>query len=104
MQPESSEIGEIAIPEPVLARGGGVTSERNVDYLVQEKVRARKDAALALLKRMVTANVYEEVAALVNAGHLLTEPEMMGFINASRRDSLQQQFELFGDGDTLSRG
>lgn len=102
---ESSEIGEIALPEPVPARqGGGVTIESGIDNALQQKVRERKDTALALLKRMVTADVYEEVSALVNAGHLLTEAETVRFVNTSRRNSLQQHFELLGDGDTLSKG
>jgi transcriptional regulator with XRE-family HTH domain len=103
--PDPIEDADFARFEPVEARdGGGVNIESEVEEAVQQKVRARKDYDLALLKKMVPPEVYEEVKALVNAGHLLTEAEKVRFLDAARRNSLQQRFELLGDGDTLSRG
>ncbi len=103
--PDPIEDADFAQSEPVVARdGGGVTIESKLEDAVQQKVRERKDADLALLKKMVPVEVYEEVEALVNAGHLLTEAEKLRFLDAASRNSLQQRFELLGDGDTLSRG
>ena len=109
--PSSGETGENALPEPIDARGGGVTNSRYAELGPQQILNGqRKDELLALLKKMVPPDVYERIRLLVESGELveggqpLTDAEIDGLLQSFGNKPIQDSLELFNNEDLGNGG
>jgi transcriptional regulator with XRE-family HTH domain len=109
--PSSGTTGENALPEPVPARqGGGVTKSRFAELGPQQKLNGeRKDELLALLKKMVPLDVYEQLRQLVESGQLVegdhprTDAEIDSLLQSLSKQPIQDVLELL-DNEDLGNG
>jgi transcriptional regulator with XRE-family HTH domain len=109
--PSSGTTGENALPEPVPARqGGGVTKSRFAELGPQQKLNGeRKDELLALLKKMVPLDVYEQLRQLAESGQLVegdhprTDAEIDSLLQSLSKQPIQDVLELL-DNEDLGNG
>jgi transcriptional regulator with XRE-family HTH domain len=100
--PSAGETGENALPEPVPARQrGGVTNSRFAELGPQQILNSqKKDELLALLKKMVPPDVYEQLRQLVESGQLVegdyprTDAEIDSFLQSLSEQPIQDALEL----------
>lgn len=109
--PSSGETGENTLPEPVSARqGGGVTKSRFAELGPQEILNSqKKDELLALLKKMLPPDVFEQLRELVESGQLIegdgprTDAEIDSLLQSLAQKPIQDSLELL-DNEDLGNG
>lgn len=110
--PDSGEMGQNTLPEPVPARqGGGVTKSRFAELGPQQILNGqKKDELLALLKKLVPPDVYEQLRQLVESGELVageiprTDAEIDSLLQSLSHNPIQDPLEFFEDEGLTSNG
>lgn len=121
---ELMEVG-VPLPEPVDARDGGggrireastraaptweVGAEKSNHRQLglphmEEPTQADLERRLALIKKMVPANVYEYIVSLVGQGRALSEADIIYLLDASEHKSLQEIIQRFENNHTINDG
>ncbi len=121
---ELMEVG-VPLPEPVESRDGGggeirVASTRatptwevgvgkkNHRQLglpnMEEPSQADLERRLALIKRMVPADVYEYIVKLVERGRPLSEADILYLLDASEHKPLSEIIQRFENNHTIDNG
>ncbi len=122
---ELMEVG-VPLPEPVESRDGGGGGEIKVASTqaaptwevgagkknhrqlglpnMEEPSQADLDRRLALIKKMVPADVYEYIVQLVERGRPLSEADILYLLDASEHKPLSEIIQRFENNHTINDG